>query len=449
MITAQGESRLALVRFISDEYPLVGELTSQGKPVTGKDLSGAVVMPAGDLFSLLGVKPGDKLKIGNAEFTLGEAFDKDSSQTFRFGNMAPRVYLHRKHLGASGLVQFGSTLSDTMFAQTAETSGLKKKLEAKFKEPGLEITVPADLEQGSLRVLSRLLDFLGLTGLVTLSLGWIGVYYLGRRWLSLEARSSGVLKCLGVSSPELQSLLLTKLALILLSGVVLGGAVAWTAAHGLLPLVRDSLPADFELIWSWKNTLLLLIIGPMAGLLLLKQSISSLAFEKPLDLFQERVQSVKINPIGLITLLLSVAALFLILTFMQARSWRVTGTFIAALSASVIIIAGLGYAFLKLVLRSRSQGWSWRAHLFSAQWTRRMGTSLLLITVSALAGLLSQLLPHLEKTLVGELRQPQGVERPALFMVDIQDEQLEPVRKFLSDNKIEISKDAPLCVRGF
>lgn len=447
MVSGNGESRLALVRFVSDEYPLVGELKLEatGQQVHGSDLADApLAWAAGDLFTLLNLKPGAKVKIGNLEFKLADSFSKDSSQTFRMGNMAPRLYVHRKFLNQTGLVQYGSTLTDAVYAAAVQTPpGLKKALEEKFKDASLQITVPADLEQGSLRMLSRLLDYLGLTGLVTLSLGWIGVYYLGRRWLAMEAKSAGVLKCLGVSSRELRRLLLTKLTVILSGGVLLGGFLAWFAAHALLPFVRDSLPADFELLWSWKNTLLLLAVGPMAGLLLLNQAIRQLAFEKPLDLFQERVQAAKVDVRGLILLLVSVAALFLLLTFMQARSWRVTGTFISALSASVILVAAIGFGFLKGVQKLRKPSWNWRTHLFTAQWTRRTGTSLLLITVSALAGLLSQLLPHLEKTLVGELNSPQGIERPALFMVDIQDEQLEPLKSFLTANGIEVGNYSP------
>jgi len=447
MVSGNTESRLALLRFISDEYPLVGELKLEGADVAvqGRNLGDEpVAWAAGDLFSLLDLKPGASLKIGNLNFRLEKSFNKDSSQTFRFGNMAPRVYVHRKFLTQTGLVQFGSTLTDSYFAATTTPlDGLKKSLEQKFKDASLQITVPADLEQGSLRMLSRLLDYLGLTGLVTLSLGWIGVYYLGRRWLAMEAKSSGVLKCLGLSSHELQNLLLLKLGIILTTGVLLGGSVAWFAAHGLLPFLRSSLPTDFELIWSWRNTALLLVVGPMAGLILLKQAIHALAFEKPLDLFQERNESAKVNVGGVVLLLISVAVLFMLLTFMQARSWRVTGTFISALAVSVVVVAGLAFGFLNFIKRIRKSSWSWRAHLFTAQWTRRTGTSLLLITVSALAGLLSQLLPHLEKTLVGELTSPEGIERPSLFMVDIQDEQLEPLKDFLNKQGLEVSQYAP------
>lgn len=444
MVSAGTESRLGLVRFISDEFPLLGELKVDDRAVHGKDL-GEGAWVANDLLALLDVKVGDPIKLGNAEVRIAGIVKSDSSQTFRFGNMAPRIYVHRDRLIATGLVQYGSTLTDSIYAAlpVPPASGLKAELEKKFSDAAIQITVPADLEQGSLRLLSQLLDYLGLTGLITLTLGWIGVYYLGRRWLTLETLSSGALKCLGMSSVELRRLLLIKLMIILAAGVLLGGVGAWFAAHALLPLVRDSLPAEFTLVWSWKNTLMLLVIGPLAGWLLLYQAVTQVAFAKPLELFQERSEQRALNPRALLLLIALVAGLFLSLTLMQARSWRVTGAFIGGLSGSVILIVALAYGFLRAVRAYRGSALSWRAQLITALWTRRLPSSLLLITVSALAGLLSQLLPHLEKTLVGELKSPEGVERPSIFMVDIQDEQVDPLKKYLTENNLEISKEAP------
>jgi putative ABC transport system permease protein len=265
---------------------------------------------------------------------------------------------------------------------------------------------------------------------------------LGRRWLSLESTSAAVLKSLGFSSAQLRRLLLTKLLAILTTGVVLGGLLAWISAQVLAPLVKESMPAEFTLVWSWQNTILLLVIGPMAGLILLFRSITQLAFEKPLALFQERAES-KASLSSLLAVIGSAAALFILLTFIQARSWNVTGAFLAGLSSSILIIGALGFALLKGVERFRSDNLGTLTHLATAIWTKRLGTSLLLIMVSALAGLLSQLLPHLEKTLVGELRSPQKTERPGLFMVDIQDEQIDPVKKFLSENGVEVSRASP------
>ena len=446
------ESRLAALRAVSDDFPLVGALVIERdgtRARTARELAPGAVWVARDLLTLLGTRVGARLALGGRELTIAGVIAKDPSQTFRFGNVAPRVYLRRADLDATGLIQFGSTFSETLLAALPgpAPAGLKRDLEARFTDPGLSVSVPADLEQGALQVLRRLMDFLGLTGLVTLSLGWIGVYYLGRRWLTLEALSAGLLKCLGLSSAEVRRLLLAKLMIVVSLGVLLGGAGAWVAARGLFPFVRDSLPDEFTLVWSWGNTLLLLAIGPLAGWLLLYQPVARTAGEKPLALVQERGESAP-DWRGVTVLIAAVSLLFVALTFLQARSWRVTGSFLGALGVSLVLIGALSLGVLSGVRRlNAALDRHWVTHLLRALWTRRLATSALLIGVSALAGLLSQLLPHLEKTLVGELARPSvaegRLERPALFMVDIQDEQRAPLEEFLRREGLRPSYASP------
>ncbi len=450
MVSGGNESRLAMLRFIDNDFPLVGELQIESANrelnTTARGLNlqpSRQVWVAADLLTLMNLSIGQTLRVGQANFVITGIIRKDSSQTFRMGNMAPRIYLHRQHLGETGLIQFGSTFSETHYALIKKPEpSLKKRLEEAFPEAGVNVTLPADLEQGSLRVLSGIMDYLGLIGLVTLSLGWLGVYYLGRRWLKLELHVTGILKALGVSSQQALLILLLKLMLILLIGIILGGWLSWLGARAVLPKFSASLPADFQLVWSWQNTLLLLTVGPLSGLLLLLSPIMATAWEKPLFLLSGSAKLAR--PMASATLLLILTGiLFFAITWLQARSWRVTAAFLGTMAVTLFIISGTASLSLYAVKRWRAQLRSWPLHLVSAQWTRRWTTSLLLVTVSALAGLLAQLIPHLERSLVGELNTPDKLTRPSLFLFDIQDEQLEPLRKFMDQNGLSISQFSP------
>ena len=444
-------ARLGSVRFIDDAYPLVGDLaivrpgdSSRAYPVHGRDLSStprAWVAP--DLLTLMNLKIGDPITIGHVVFTIDATTQSDSSQTFRFGSLNPRVYVHRRYLGQTKLIKFGSTLTQTRFAKTAlPTAPLKALLERKISDPGVEVTTPADLAQGSFRVLSRLLDFLGLTGLVTLSMGWIAVYYLGRRWLNLEGAGAGVLRCLGYSSADLRRFLVLKLSLIMTLGVALGAALAWYGAGIALPLVRESLPVEFELQWAWASSVVLLLIGPIAGILLLLPSIRAVSRIAPLRLVQGDVQ-VRGRLSDLIAFTLTTAFLFAALTLAQARSWRVTLIFLGALMSTLLVVSLTGMLFVRLAARAKAYQPGWRLHLAFSLWSSRRALAILLITVSALAGLLSQLVPNIEKTLVGELQTPPNLDRPSLFLFDIQDEQLAPLTETLARLKVSTSQRAP------
>ncbi len=450
MVSSENESRLAMLRFIDDGFPLIGDLkiksAGQTAVSTGAGLAGTPkAWVAADLLPLMDVSEGSEIRIGQVTFTIAGVIAKDSSQTFRMGPMAPRIYLHKNYLTASQLIQFGSTFSDSLFAALPPTTpipDLKKSVERNFPDPSMQVTVPADLEQGSLRVLSRLLDYLGLVGLVTLSIGWIGVYYLGRRWLMLEQNAGGLLKCLGFTTRDIHRLWVIKLSLILFLGVAIGGLVAWTASHLAVPIFSEGLPDDFSLTWTWRNTFLLILIGPGTGWLLLSEAIARAASTPPLQLIGNQVSARRpiytwvVLPVGL-------AVLGVALTFLQARSWTITGVFLASLvgsAAFVVGIAAIGLLWVRTLRQGRS-GWIWHTSL--SMWLRRPAIAILLVTVSALTGLLSQLIPHLQKTIVGELQSPDDTNRPGLFLFDIQDEQKEPLQKLLEEKQIAISEQSP------
>lgn len=449
MTSSPKESRLSNLKFVDESYPLIGELVIEGEQQTtsrhGADFNNLPsAWAAPDLQVLLGVQLGDKIKIGQVEFVIRGWIKKDSTQTFRMGSIAPRIYLPLKFLNDTKLVQFGSTFGETLYAALPVPSSedLKKKAEALLPDPILQVTVPADLEQGSLRVLSRVLDYLGLVGLVTLALGWIGVYYLGRRWLVLEQPTGGVLKALGLSRRELKRLWVLKLTLILLAGVVLGGALAWSLSVAVIPLFKNALPDDFILVWSWRSTATLLLVGPGMGWLLLSENIFRVARGPALDM----VAGVEKETRSIFTWILFLSGLGwmgVALTFLQARSWVVTYSFLGALLGSLVVVLALGLLGLGLVRATRSPRQRWLWHTASALWLRRPALTLLLISVSALCGLLSQLIPHLEKTLVGELNSPEAIERPALFLFDVQDEQLQPIKEQLQSHGIAISQTSP------
>lgn len=449
MVTHGGDSRLAFVRFIDDAYPLIGELgVNDGSDTTQPRKGDALgLTPAAwvapDLLTLMNLKLGEPVKIGELEFIVKGVIKKDSSQTLRFGGLAPRIYVHARHLPASGLIRFGSTFGQSIFARAA---GLNPRdgvrIQALFRDPGVEVLTPKDMERGALGVLGRVLDYLGLIGLVTLSLGWVGVYYLGRRWLTLERSTGALLKSLGVTARAWRHHLLAKLALILALGVSLGGVLSWWGAWAVFPFLQASLPAEFELVWSWTSTLLLLTIGPLAGVLLLYAPIRAVADEPPLSLLNAHSADLNVRWRGWLAFVALVIALFIALTFLQARSWQVTGIFIAALFTCTGLIVALTWTALRGLARGTTpSGWRWP--LVRAQWLGRPGTVMLLVGLSALAGLLAQLVPHLERTIVGDIRPPEKLDRPALFLFDVQEEQRDPLTQKLAAAGVKVSQASP------
>ena len=445
MASTARESRLVSLRLIDDAYPLVGDLVVDEVVRHGADLGPAPrAWVAPELLPLMGLNVGDALKIGELSAVIDGVITREAAASFRFGALAPRVLVHRRHLTATGLVRFGSTLTDTVIARLSQNSPtLRARVESALPDPALEVSDPRGLERGPLRVLSRLLDALGLIGLVTLTLGWIGVYFLGRRWLTLEAPDVARLKFLGVEARALQSLLLIKLAVVMTAGVALGGGLSWAVARTILPWFRDALPSELELRWAWGNVLTLLAVGPVAGFALLFEVTRATAFARPV-IDGDLVTPARPKPLGLMILIGLTGAIFAALTLAQARSWVISAAFLGVLAGALLLTAGLGWLAVLAARAWQPRAAAWWGQLILAQWHRRPFTTVLILSVGALATLLAQVVPHLERTLLGSLDQPAYATRPALFLFDIQDDQVEPLARLLIQNHVRVSRTAPL-----
>ncbi|MFT4614374.1 MAG: putative ABC transport system permease protein [Bacteroidia bacterium] len=114
MVYAGEESMfLAAVKAVTTTYPLRGELTYSTEPF-------GEVLPAGNgpepgqvwldsrLFALLEVNVGDRVTIGDADFTVAAAARTEPDQAASFYGFGPRVLMHYSDIPATGVVQLGS-----------------------------------------------------------------------------------------------------------------------------------------------------------------------------------------------------------------------------------------------------------------------------------------------------------------------------------------------------
>jgi len=449
MVSSGSATRLALLRFVDNTYPLMGDLlmAPNSQPVIGAVLEAhPEVVVAADLLNLMELQVGQELTVGQSTFKIRGVLEKDSSQTFRLGNMAPRVYVHKKYLPDTGLMRFGSTFTQVHYARLPRGANTveKARFEARLQDPALQITTPKDLEQGSLRMLAVLLDYLGLIGLISLGLGWVGVYYISRRWLAREKINVGLWKCLGLNAQQVRMILFSLYSLTLLISAFAGGFVAWAGSQVALPWFRDSLPQGFTLVWSWTSAALLLAVGPLVGWMLMVLPIHEVSRSRPLDL----LHGLSPRAPGARSLrgLLGFTALVMLvgITYLQARSLRITLVFLASVGVTLICVSGLTWLGLRWLSRIRTRSARPIFHLASAIWVRRPASTMLLVGVTCLSVFLAQLIPHVDRSLTVELEQPPEGTRPAIFLFDVQDEQISPLLTWLKNQGVPVMQHSPI-----
>ncbi|MCC7049750.1 MAG: hypothetical protein IT562_23780 [Alphaproteobacteria bacterium] len=248
---AGGATRRNIVELkaVDGAYPLYGAVGLSGGMRLADALAlrdgrwGAVADP--DIAARLGVRPGDRLQLGEIELELRATIEHEpdkGTSLFRFG---PRVMIAEQALAATQLLQPGSLVyyAYRLALPAGQDAGAFLEDTAKrFPQAGWRMRSHAQADAGAQRFIDRLTLFLTLVGLTALLVGGVGVGNAVKSHLDGKVATIATYKCLGAPgrlvflAGLLQVLALAALGALI--GIVLGAAVPMLAA----PILADKLP---------------------------------------------------------------------------------------------------------------------------------------------------------------------------------------------------------------
>ncbi|MFO1153795.1 MAG: FtsX-like permease family protein [Rhodospirillales bacterium] len=235
-----GFSRASMteLKAVDGAYPLLGhvELSSpdslQGllAPVDG--IPGAVAEAA--LADRLGLRPGDRLRVGDATFELRALLVREPDRIASVAAFGPRLIISKDALAATGLVQPGSLLrhaTRVLLPPGEQPAAWMARAREAFPEAGWQLRDPAEAAPGIDRFVDRLAMFLGFAGLTALLIGGLGVANAVRSYLDGRTGTIAILKCVGAPGGLVVAMYLLQILVLGLVGIALG-----LIAGGLLPL---------------------------------------------------------------------------------------------------------------------------------------------------------------------------------------------------------------------
>ncbi len=453
-------SRLVELRAIDGAFPFYGDLglRRQGdiQSVEGKDLIGtrnAWVYP--EVLTQLGVDVGATLKIGESEFVITDVVDGDPSVSSIGMAIAPKIFIDVAAVEATGLVARGSRVSHSIFVKfdaatilndPKAADQLEEKLRAAIPTRDVRLTTHREASEDLARMVTYLSDYLGLVALVALFLAGVGAAYLFRSFLSRRSRDIAVLMSLGAPVPLVRALYLWQLALLGLAGTALTVALSGLVLP-LVPLAFGNLLPDGLVLTLMPESLAIAsLMGIVGSILFCLPLVLRVGAVKPAELFQEAARpTVTLTPRAAAAWLPALVG-FWGLAVWLAHSW-VTGSLFVA----IFLVAGAGIAALALgLLKALSRFEVTLARgaaafeLASLNLTRHKAASLASFLAIALGALLVNLVPQLRGALQEELASPTGSALPSLFLFDIQDEQLAPIKTKIQDLQADLAYASPL-----
>jgi putative ABC transport system permease protein len=450
MLNSSKGSRLILVKAIDKNYPFYGTLKlDSGRNISeGSDkeiLSSPKAWIYPELKAQLGLVPGDQIELGQLKLEISDIIAQDETQTFRAASIAPRVFIDRSLLPQSGLIQFGSTFTVAHLFKTspgASEADLKNKIYGQLKDPQINVETPATAGEDSGRQLGYLSDYLGLVAIVALFMSTLGAAYIYRLFLSQRMKEVAILRTLGLQSHQAVGVYVIQASLL--------GALATLPTLGatyiILPILSKILatltPFALQPSITGSAALICFLMAVIGSFVVSLPFLMRIYDLRPSKLFSEEKFSMNEGDKRYWTYI-PMLVIFYFMSVYQAHSWRIGTLFAASLVGVILLLMLAGYGGVVLAGKmSHFKKWYVKYSLMS--FSRRQGSSLAIFVAMGLGALLINILPQLKNSLQEDFMYDKSSKVPALFMFDIQEEQIDGIQESLKLRDVEVLGLSPM-----
>jgi len=438
---------LSDIKVVAPGYPLRGELRIADR-LFGPDRVPRTIPERGTvwvderLYTSLEVGEDDHIGLGNARFKVAAIVTHEPGVEMGFLAGAPRVVLNAADLDATGLVRPGSRVRYRL--QVAGESATVDEFRAWAQPrlaPGSRIEGIRDARPELRSALERAEKYLNLAALTSVLLAAVSIALATRRYLQRHLDACAMMRCLGASQSAIVGLYVAHFTMLGVAAAAAGIAIGACAQALLSALLGQVVEIELPAV-----SVMPAVHGATVGLLLL------LGFALPPLLSLAKVPTLRVlrrelgvpGGLGLFGYALG-AAVIAGMILWRAQELRLG---LAVLGWSVAGVAGacvLTWALLQALRVLRGRGNAWRFGVASLQ-RRPLGTILQVVALGL--GIMALLTLTLVRTdLLRTWRDSLPADAPNRFIINIQADQVEPIRRFLAQRGINAPELFPM-VRG-
>ncbi len=430
VVFAGEHSVLASIKAVGEGYPLRGKLsisdepfgvarTAEGTPSRGEAWADA------RLWQELRLQPGTMLQAGATELRVTAVLENEPDRGNGFSDLAPRLMLNEADLAATQLVGPGSRVDYVrLFAGTPQA--LAPLLE--MEPPENTRRVRPDQARREIRnALDRAGQFLDVAILAATLLACAAVALSARQYGEKLRDEIALLKTLGARNAFLGRALILQLLLLGVAGSVVGAGVGYGVQAVIAALLTDLLQLTLPAPPLWP----LLAAAALGMLMLLGFAAPPLLAARrtpPLRVFQ-RAETGSTGSRAIWLAALGTAAALL---------WLATGdpkmavAVLGGSAAALLVLAALAWVLvLALSPLKRAVGMSWRFGLGNV--ARRRRATVAQVSALGLALMALLLVSVVRQDLLVSWQQKLPEDTPNQFLINIQTEQVEPLRQFFTE----------------
>jgi putative ABC transport system permease protein len=428
------ETRLVMVKAVSSNYPLRGELRTRDTPAGAEQRAERApadgeIWADARLFADLEVAVGDPLTLGEQNFRLAAVISRDSGEASNMFRLGPSILLNLADIPATGLVTPASRVHHRLLVAGTPDRVQAYRLWAEANlEEGVKLNHMSNARPALRNALDRGSRFLGLSALVAVLIASAAVALSSRRFVERQADASAVLRCLGATRPLLLQVLLVRLLLLLLAASAIGLLLGYLAQLVLAAMVAQWFTTELP-----QPGLYPLAIGVGTGVVTLLgftlPPVLRLGSVPPLRVLR---RDLELPPIASWVLALCAFAALALLMLWQAGEARLALLVMFGALASVALLLAAARLMVALLtpLRHHSSA-IWRYGL--AGLARNPALTSLQMAGFGLGILALLLLTLVRVDLLAAWERTIPDDAPNQFLINIQPDQVAPLQSFLQE----------------
>ncbi|MDO8608494.1 MAG: ABC transporter permease [Phaeospirillum sp.] len=461
MANVDGNRARTLVELkgVDDAYPLVGRLELDPAMTVAQALErrngvrGAVA--EANLLDRLGLKPGERLRLGDAEVEIRAVIVKEPDRVATALSFGPRLLVAEDAVAETGLIQPGSLIRHTVrlaLRPEISTAEAKADLARRYPDAPWQLRDSADAAPGVGRFLDTLASFLTLVGLTALLVGGIGVANAVKAYLDGRITTIATLKCLGAPTRLILATYLLLVGLLALAGIALGLVAGAAVVPLVIGLAGDTLPLPAETGFYPKALLVAVGFGALSALVFTLWPLAQARRIPAATLFRNLVVPLSGRPDRLTLAVLGLAAAALAaLTVLSAgnrplAAWFVGASFVT-LALFRAIAWGLARAATVLAARhGRTVGPTWRLGLANLH---RPGSAVVGMVLSLGLGLsVLVTIALVEGNLAAQFGERLPAQAPSFYFIDVQPDQVAALEDAVRLTDPDAALEQAAMVRG-
>ncbi len=435
---APGKDRLLVeIKSVDRHYPLYGLAEVDDKRADAgaiaallaprNGVAGVLADPL--LLARLGLKNGDRLKIGTIRVEIRGALTREPDRTTRLFTLGPRLLVADETLAATGLVQPGSLIfyqHRLKLARAGDSVSVARDAQAAFPEAGWRVRNLSEAAPGLETFIRRLTLYLTLVGLTALLVGGLGIASGIKAWLDGRTGTIATLKCLGAPAALIFRLYLIEVLILAGVAIAIGltlGSVIPSLLAGPLESVLG-LRLDFQL-YAMPLTMAA-IFGVLTVLLFSLWALGTARDVAPGILFRSAVAPPDGHPRPVYYVATAACGLALAgLAIATAADRMVAVIFVAAILGAFLLFQGAA-ALVVRSARLASKAGVQRATLrFALANLHRPGTPIARMILSlGLGATVLVTIALIEANFGRQLREQIPAKAPTFFFIDILPQQV-------------------------